>query len=436
MTSATSTVATRAIWTRWRRTSSWSASWVSSNVEEGGIADVSVYKDYAYLAAWGGQTCKHNGVHVVDISDVAAPEEVAFIPAKEGSAPGEGVQALSISTPAFTGDILVSNNETCKAGVGFGGMNIYDVTVPSAPEHLAVGFGDYTVGSNRKKTANDIHSVFAWDAGDKAYAVMVDNEEAADVDIVDITNPRKPKLIAEYDLAALFPQILQPNQGLDSVFHHDMVVKEINGRYIMLVSYWDGGYVQLDVTNPAAATFIVDSDFTNPDPEAAESGLNVRPEGNAHQSEFTLDNSYVIAADEDFGPYALNAANLDDATEINASSGSDTPQLEEGQSLTGESVFVGRACPGDPAVPAGDGTPDRRRRARSVHLHREGGGGGCSRRLRGHADLQPHGVGRLQRHAGHDHRRRDPGLRGRSARAGFRDLRRRGPVRQRGLPRR
>ncbi len=91
------------------------------NVEPGKIADVGVLGQHAYLAAWGGETCKYNGVHVVDISDVAAPREVAFVQAKEGSYPGEGVQALSISTPAFTGDILVTNNEQCKPGVGVGG---------------------------------------------------------------------------------------------------------------------------------------------------------------------------------------------------------------------------------------------------------------------------------------------------------------------------
>ena len=30
---------------------------------------------------------------------------------------------------------------------------------------------------------------------------MVDNEEALDVDIVDITNPKRPSLVAEYNLA-------------------------------------------------------------------------------------------------------------------------------------------------------------------------------------------------------------------------------------------
>jgi hypothetical protein len=150
----------------------------------------------------------------------------------------------------------------------------------------------------------------------------------------------------------MFPQITQP--GLDEIFLHDMVVKEIDGRQILLASYWDAGYVQIDVTDPLNIAYVADSDFTSPDPEAAESGLTVDPEGNGHESEFTLDNAYVIGADEDFGPYALIAENVDDATEIHASQGSDTRLLEPGQVLTGVSRFAGRACPGDPPVPAGD----------------------------------------------------------------------------------
>ena len=147
------------------------------NVVPDKIADVGVHGNYAYLAAWGGAECKHNGVHVVDISDATKPKAVAFIQAKEGSAPGEGIQALNISTPQFTGDVLVSNNEKCKDKAGFGGLNIYDISKPSSPTPLAEGFGDNTVAGQGKKAANEIHSVFAWDAGDKAYAVIVDNEE-------------------------------------------------------------------------------------------------------------------------------------------------------------------------------------------------------------------------------------------------------------------
>ena len=342
------------------------------NVVEGKIADVGVLGTTAYLAAWGGQTCDRNGVHVVDIADVTAPKEIAFIGAKEGSYPGEGVQALPITTSAFRGDILVTNNEQCKPGVGFGGINIYDVSDPRHPTPLSVGFGDDQAAPGQgKKDAHETHSVFAWDAGDRAYAAMVDNEESADVDIVDITDPRKPVLIAEYDLAAQFPTILQPGKGLDEVFLHDLIVKEIGGRQVMLASYWDAGYVQLDVTDPVTPVYLSDSDFANPDPQGAEGtafvdGVRgvplttdgttpVPPEGNAHQAEFAgRADSFVLGADEDFSPYALTATS--DGDELDAGQGSDTPPLASGETLKGEAVFFGRGCAGDPAAAAGDGT--------------------------------------------------------------------------------
>lgn len=323
------------------------------NVVPEKIADVGVFNDHAYLAAWGVETCKYNGVHVVDIKNPAAPKEVAFIQAKEGSYPGEGIQTLHIDTPAFDGDILVSNNEKCKAHTGAGGMNIYDVTNPAHPTPLAEGVGDSTVSGQGKKDANEIHSVFAWDAGSKAYAVMVDNEEGKDVDIMDITNPKKAKLIAEYDLDETFPQILQAAPAnLTEVFLHDIIVKEIGGKQVMLLSYWDAGYVQVDMTDPLNPAYIGDTDFTNPDPQLLEStGLIEKPEGNGHQAEYTLDNEYVIGADEDFAPNGTESHTDDDPTLVPASQGSGTPQLQGGDTLEGDAVYVGRACPGDAAVP-------------------------------------------------------------------------------------
>ncbi|MBA3423889.1 MAG: hypothetical protein H0U04_04960 [Rubrobacter sp.] len=324
------------------------------NVVPEKIADVGVHKGYAYLAAWGQVTCEDNGVHVVDIRNAAQPREVKFIRSKPGSYPGEGIQTVTITTPKFSGDVLVSNNEKCNENTGYGGVNLYDVTRPTKALPLFEGAGDTNDASGvKRKQANESHSAFAWDAGDKAYVVIVDNVEATDVDILDITDPRSPKLIAEYNLAEEFPQILQdapPN--LVEVFLHDMIVKEIGGRQVMLLSYWDAGYVKLDMTNPKNPEYLGDTDFTNPDPEAAESGLTVPPEGNGHQAEFTKNNDFVIGSDEDFNPYALRARNVDDGTDLTASQGSDTTQLKEGETITGDAVFVGRACPGDPAVPA------------------------------------------------------------------------------------
>src|SRR6266508_2163424 len=198
---------------------------------------------------------------------------------------GEGVQVIHVDTPKFNGDLLAFNNEICGAPNQHanGGMTLVDVTDPKVHKYLVEHAGDVAADG----TVNEIHSVFIWDVGDKAYAVLVDDEEATDVDIMDITDPRNPVMVREYDLSALFPRILQQGVGLDSVFHHDMVVKKIGNKWLMLVSYWDAGYVVLDVTDPARAKYVADSDFTFPDPEAFESGFTVDPEGNGHEAEFT-----------------------------------------------------------------------------------------------------------------------------------------------------
>ena len=52
-------------------------------------------------------------------------------------------------------------------------------------------------------------------------------------------------------------------------------------------------------TDPANPTYITDTDFDEPDPLT---GLDP-PEGNAHQGEFSHDNQFLLAADEDFAPF-------------------------------------------------------------------------------------------------------------------------------------
>ncbi len=325
------------------------------NVVPEKIADVGVHKGYAYLASWGSVTCEDNGVHVVDIRDAANPKEVKFIRSKPGSYPGEGIQTVNITTPKFSGDVLVSNNEKCNEHTGYGGVNLYDVTRPTRALPLFEGAGDTNDASGvKRKSANSIHSAFAWDAGNKAYVVIVDNVETTDVDVLDITDPRAPKQIADIDLAQKFPQILQSApDNLNEVFNHDVVVKKIDGRQTMMVSYWDGGYVALDVDDPANPEYIGDTDFTNPDPELLQqTGKVERPEGNAHQSEFTLDNRYILASDEDFSPNGTELFTDDTPDPVTVSQGSGTDQLQDGETLEGQAVYVGRACAGDTAVPA------------------------------------------------------------------------------------
>lgn len=335
------------------------------------IADVTVSPDgnTAFLANWGepdcagpetgGQTSPDAGVYVVDISPVdqarstpgSEPKLIGFIPSHQDTRPGEGLQVVEITTAGFSGDVLVVNNELCGKN-GKGGVSLFDVTDPFSPKKLSENFGDREPGSG---DSNEIHSAFAWDADGSAYVVMTDNEEATDVDILDITNPHRPRLVAEYDLNDF--DVNQPGLALTDSFLHDMVVKEINGQFVMLLSYWDGGYVLLDVDDPAKAQFIGDSDFAAVDSELLESlGVSLTPEGNAHQAEFTIDNRFIIGTDEDFAPYRTDDFKITSGAypgtyPSSIVSGGHAPAILDDLTLNGPVVYGGYGCPGSAAIP-------------------------------------------------------------------------------------
>jgi hypothetical protein len=330
------------------------------DVVPGQIADLSIYKDHAYLNSWSEESCTRGGTYVADIRDPRRPKEVAFIPALDGNYHGEGAHVISASTGAFSGDLLAVNNETCKSVARGGGFDLYDVSNPASPKVLVQGAGDFggegqMSGPGTK--ANEYHSVFLWKDDGKVYLVASDNEELHDVDIFDVSDPRDPKPVGEYDMVAKFPQVQEsPMPYGNLVLNHDMIVKEINGRDVLLDSYWDAGYLLIDVENPAKPTYIGDSDFGLTDPLVP--GISP-PEGNAHQAEFSYDNQYFLAADEDFNPYRADEFFLEDASGGNqlarpaaeVPGGISVAALDD-QTLTGKVVYGGYGCPQDPNVDA------------------------------------------------------------------------------------
>lgn len=323
-------------------------------VLQGEIADLSVFKNTAYLNSWSEPTCKKGGVYTVDISNPSAPSQRGFIPALPRNYHGEGAHVISVDTKSFTGDLLAVNNEFCvdNPTVG-GGFDLYDVTNPGDPKILIQGAGDRGkegVLSGPGPLANEYHSVFLWQAGAKVYAAGVDNEELNDLDIFDVSDPRNPKPVGEYDLLERFPSIEDQLANNDEAFLHDMVVKEIGGRQIMTASYWDAGYVVLDVTNPAKPTLVRDSSFDGPDPLVA--GIDP-PEGNAHYSELSRDNRFLLAADEDFAPYRPKSFSIEGLGEFPASEvGGGTSQASlPDLTLNGPVVYGGYGCPGNSKIP-------------------------------------------------------------------------------------
>jgi hypothetical protein len=271
--------------------------------KEGGITDVYALGGYAYVGAWAPE-CPNAGVHVVDVRNPKAPKKVAFVPSGRHDYVSEGVFAMHMNTQHFTGDILIMDNEPCDRRYR-GGISIWDVTHPRHPRPLARGAGDRTrndpANSAPKRHASSSHSAMAWQAGNKAYAVLQDNEELLDVDILDITNPRSPRLIGEFGLDDWPEAKDEQSRGLGGFFpasfHHDMWVKEIGGHFYMLLSYWDAGWILLNVDDPANPVYLEDFDYESVDPL-----FGVPPEGDAHQAMWSTDNRHILAADEDFAP--------------------------------------------------------------------------------------------------------------------------------------
>jgi hypothetical protein len=324
-----------------------------SDVVANRIGDVSAFGNYAYLNAQDDPDCRRGGVYVASIRDPRRPRQVDFLPSPSGSYSGEASQVISLSTPAFRGQVLVTNNEICDASrpTAVGGVTFWDVTRPTKARPLAVGVGDTSnPDGSTSRRAHQVHSARMWTTGDRAYAVIVDNEEIADVDILDITDPRNPRLIAETGLAD-WPDAQAPLANGEEPFLHDVEVRRLAGRWTMLLSYWDAGWVLLDVDDPARPTYLNDSDYPRPD---SLSGLD-EAEGNAHQAEWDRTGRFIIGTDEDFSPYRT-------ILEISAGPAAGPyPSGEFGfavpiatlpdRRLNGPTVYGGYGCPGGPPVP-------------------------------------------------------------------------------------
>lgn len=267
------------------------------------VTDVWAHGNYAYLGTFDDIVCSldFTGVHIVDISDPTEPEKVGFIPAKPGTRNND-VKVAGIDTPYFQGDILVASNEPCGSPFlprlqanglggppGQGGVAIWDVTDPANPKTLKKNFLSFGV-----------HNTFIWDQGEKAYMMVVDDNNVQDVHIVDITKPQSPKEIAVTGQLDWPDDIASEFGDTGAVFLHDIWVQENDDRVIAYLAYWDAGLVLLDVTDPANPAFLGDSEYANPDPLSGEA-----PAGTGHVAVPSADGTRVLFGDEDFAAGSL-----------------------------------------------------------------------------------------------------------------------------------
>jgi hypothetical protein len=335
---------------------------------DGRVADVFGYGDYAYLTAFREPTCVQAGVHVIDIHDPANPFEVtsAFIPTSVGNYAGEGIQVIPMNNAFFTGDLLIHQNETCPFGPApvqpnVGGISMWDVSDPTSPVAVKLHAGDLAGGLS--PSANQTHSMYAWtnQKDTRTYVSLIDDEELTDIDILDITDPFNPVLVNDtLDLVELFGVDQATPANLRSEFSHDMHVQKMGQRYVMNVNYWDGGYVLLDVTDPrpGMVTLIAESDYAALDEERLARGHSISPEGNSHQSELSPNGKFLIGTDEDFNPYRV-VATINSGpyagTEYTATQANATPPIDADTAIVGTPTYVGFGCTANQPPPPGTG---------------------------------------------------------------------------------
>jgi hypothetical protein len=133
-----------------------------------------------------------------------------------------------------------------------------------------------------------------------------------------------------------------------------------------MVSDWDAGWIDVDVTDPSDPTIVGDFDYAACDQVIqAELGECLEPEGNGHQGEWNSDGSVFLGTDEDFDSFRT--------TPLTRVTGDTTfPAPEEystvavggapvtilpDKRLNGPVAFGGYGCPGTSAsIPNADTT--------------------------------------------------------------------------------
>ena len=268
--------------------------------------DVWSHNGFAYIGTFQNP-CSEAGVFIVDMAAAVAnhPNTSGATVAEIRSAPNTRINDVKVHAVGDM-DVLIATQEPCgmdipsapQAGgnppdqIGQGGISLYDVTDPTKPRALKQNFLEF----------GGVHNTFAWDHDGKSYLIGTANTfDFFDTFFVDISKPQSPRLLSVTGALDWIPQGLNLDQletgSSAGIFNHDVWVDIVDGTPTAVVSYWDLGFVTLDVTDPANPIFLGDTTYVDPDP------ITGQPyEGNAHAAVFGGGGDYIFGGDEDFAP--------------------------------------------------------------------------------------------------------------------------------------
>jgi hypothetical protein len=283
-------------------------------------ADVWEHDGYAYVGQWGfsdwaagskQRFCPSGAKSGVAVVEVAATDPANVThrvstlqnPARTSAEDVVAYTASAPQTPAASQgrDIAAAGIQVCggsrlNAGIPRGLM-LWDVTDAANPVQLSfVDTGCCTRGVHEFEIEHHANgrtyayatvpaSEYAEEGSPSGFR---DRQGRGDFRMIDITDPSNPFEASDWGVIHDAGGPLGPGQGCDpdAVFGHG--AEPSHDGTVAYLSYWDSGFVALDVSNPANPTYLRDSDY------------EPNEDGDAHSAMYDDDRGLLFSADEDF----------------------------------------------------------------------------------------------------------------------------------------
>jgi len=271
--------------------------------------DVYVHNGLAYVGRWGffdpshpGLCPQDGGIAVLDVHDPSNPVQVANL-SGEGASVEDVVAFTAKYGPLAGHELVVDGTQYCAgrrtdpAAAGHRGFDIWDVSNPASPAKV----GTYDVGCCTR-------GVHEFEVGDRpdlgktfVYASVPYAERAdpgspngvrdragkGEARIVDITDPGNPVEVSTFGIKKDLGLDPAAGQGCFAIsFGHGMNASE-DGK-LLFVSYWDAGFITLDISQPSAPRFLGRWTYAP------------NEDGDAHSTSYDNARKLLFGADEDF----------------------------------------------------------------------------------------------------------------------------------------
>ena len=253
-------------------------------------------------------------------------------------------------------DILGIGLQDCgnSATEGTVGLELYDITNPRSPQFLSLFNGEdfgmeaehghvHELDLTRTPDGRTLALLSSPDLEALTSNPPLFDDGIGDLLIVDITDPSNPTLVSHWGV------LQEPALGLGvylSVLAGgdartlDHSVRANKDGTLAYVSYWDAGFIILDISDPADPVFL------------GRTAYAPGEEGNAHSVDESPSGQLLAAADEDFSPFELRFSSSAFPGFQDAFEGAFTVPIVtlDDRAMDGEVVHVGRGCPADAAL--------------------------------------------------------------------------------------